>query len=388
MTQVLRFDGVNDYVQLPSAIPSMTGDWQLETKVTIRSTGDILLLGWSSAGRYISLRTGADMVRVTGSTGTAYDIPCVLNVGETCTINIIRTVSPSRITVLKNGVQAGQITFSQGIDNLEHIGRYLTTYSNFDLYYVRVWDATTNRHYSADGVTSGTVLPELINPVTSGNLVNFTGNPWVNDELFTLPTTIVPGVTFTSDVLTPFTNGAATISFGGVNVAVTIAGMQFTVAMPMFTDNTVYPKIPLTGTITLTQGGTVANIFRPIALPNDYSTLVDVNNVPANFANIISDDDEYVGWWFAQAGNPLTTSDNAYWLNTSGFKLFQDTSYEFPTAQAPEDIVLVVRRGADNKTYLHPMNVSEDVIVVGDPGKGIVRNLRRSIRRSLVKSLN
>lgn len=376
MTQTLRFDGVNDHVTIPT-LPDMTGNWQMEFKVIIRANANTVIAGDGAFTRFIELRVPASLVRVRGVLGTSYDVPCPMTLGETCTILITSTVSPARLTVFKNGVQVGQVTFTQGIGGLIYLGRNGTSYGSFDLYSLRVWDGTVDRNYSADGITSGTVLPDLNNSANNGTLVNFSATPWVNDELFTLPATITPGSSFTSTVISPYIDGAATITFGTVVVAVTIAGGQFTTSMPMFSDGALYPKIPLTTTVTLTQGANTSTIFRPFALPVGYMGLKDGDGITgnyANFANIVIDDDEYIGKWFNDASNPLTINDTVYWQNagglaSTGLAIYQDGSYSLPVGSAPISTTLNILRGADNKVYLHPATFSEDAIE--DIGAGL-----------------
>lgn len=357
MTQVLRFDGVNDHVTMP-VLPDMTGNWQAEFKVTIRANVNTVIAGESGSTRLLQLLVPTGQVRVKGIAGVSYDVVCPMTLGETCTILVTSTVSPARLTVFKNGVQTGQLTYTQGMGGLLYIGRGGSGYANLDLYSFRIWDGTVDRLYSAAGLTTGTVLPDLNNAANNGTLVNFTGSVWVNDELFTLPDTIIPGVAFTSTTLTPFINGAAVINFGTVSVNVTISGGQFTATMPMPVDGGVYPKIPLTAAISLVQGANTFSIFRPIALPVGYETLRDQLDNPANFAGIIIDDPEYIGWDFNDASNPLTVNDNAYWDASSGLVVYQDSSYSLPEGSAPLSVNLIIRRGADNKTYFHPFEIS------------------------------
>jgi hypothetical protein len=358
MTQTLRFDGVNDHVTIPS-LPDMTGNWQVEFKVTIRANVNTVILGNADFTRFIEMRVALGQIRVRALAGTSYDVPCPMALGETCTILITSTTVPARLTVFKNGVQTGQVTFTQGIGGFIYIGRNSTAYGNFDLYTLRMWDASVDRLYSAAGITSGTVLPELNNAANNGTLVNFPASPWINDELFTLPETVTPGVDFTSTALAPFTNGAATITFGNLAVGVTIAGGQFTTQMPMPVDGGLYPKVPLTASISLVQGANTFSIFRPIALPLGHETIRDGDGItgnPTNFTGIIIDDDEYIGKWFADAGNPLTTSDTLYWDTSSNVKFYPDGSYSLPEDDVPENTTLKVRRAADNKIYFHPID--------------------------------
>jgi len=381
MAYFLRFDGTNDRVSIP-AVPSMAGNWEVRFRGVARANADVQIAGSNANfNRQIVLRTALDVVRVRGSLNTAYDVPCVINQNEYIDLRIVSTVSPARLTVFKNSqpigsapvwVQQGQAAFTQGLDGFDTIGNVSTSFAQLDLYELQFKDATNDRRYITDGIAAGSVLPDLNNALNNGTLINFTGTPWIDDALFTLPATITPLSSFTSTAIAPFVDGAATISFGGVSVAVTIAGSQFTTAMPMWTDGGVYPKIPLaSAAITLTQGANTSTVNRPIALPSGYQTIRlddDPAKAQANFANIIDDDDEYIGWWFAQNSTPITAAKTAYWPNSSGLFINQDTSYELPLSSAPLTTQISIRDDTSGIFTVHNLDISEAgqiVIVTG-----------------------
>jgi len=375
MAMFLRFDGVKDRVSIP-AVPAMPGDWQIRFRGAPRLNGDVQIAGSNANfNRQIVLRTSLDFVRVRGELNTAYDVPCVINQNEYIDLLITSTISPARLTVFKNTgstdtpvwVQQGQAAFTQGLDGFDTIGNVSTSFGQLDLYELRFTDATNDRRYLTDGITSGTVLPDVLNSANNGTLINFTGTHWVNDELFTLPATITPLTDFTSSVVAPFVDGPAVVSFSGVNVNINISGGQFTTRMPLYTDGQFYPKIPLSGAITLTQGASTSTIYRPISLPSGYQTLRTGDAIdgaaPVNFLNVIQDDDEYLGWWFNDAGNPLTATRTIYWPSGSGLFINRDSSYYLPVSSAPLTVDVGVRNDSDGVVTTHTINFNE----AGDP---------------------
>jgi len=377
----LRFDGTNDRVSIPT-VPAMAGDWEVRFRGVPRVNADVQIAGSNANfNRQIVLRTALDVVRVRGSLNVSYDVPCVINQSEYIDLRIVSTVSPARLTVFKNSqpvgsapvwVQQGRAAFTQGLDGFDTIGNVSTSFAQLDLYELQFKDATYDIRYLTDGIASGTVLPDVNNAANNGTLINFTGSPWIDDALFTLPTSITPLSSFTSTVVAPFVDGAATISFGGVSVAVTIAGNQFTTQMPLWTDGGTYPKIPLaSAAITLTQGANASTVNRPITLPTGYQTIRlddDPASAQANFANIIDDDDEYIGWWFAQNSTPLTTAKTAYWPSASGLFINQDTSYELPLSSAPLTTQISIRDDASGIFTVHDLDIIEAGQIVSVSG--------------------
>lgn len=79
------------------------------------------------------------------------------------------------------------------VDALDVLCGGAGTRSRIDLYRMRFISATINRDWSADGVTSGTVFPELI-AGSNGTLTNFAGNPWKAEATInTIDNPIIPG---------------------------------------------------------------------------------------------------------------------------------------------------------------------------------------------------
>lgn len=359
--EMLRFDGVNDRVIIP-ILQDTSLDWTLEFKITILANADTHILGPLSYAnntyRWFRVNVPAQVISICGTSNSGFTIPCPFEVNETCVIRLESSSNPDVLKLFKNGIELVQ-TWTTGFDGFDRIGVSGTgQHSAFDLYYLHLTNGTDSRHYSAENITSGNTLPDLINSANNGSLLNFNGNQWLDDALFTAPTTITPGVQFTSTVMTPFVNGSATLDFHGVSVPVTITGGSFSVTMPTFVDGGLYPRIPLNGSLILTQGANTANIFRAIALPANTETLRTPQGVLSNFYDIIADNEEFLGYHFEQENNPLTTADTLYWNNFNGLMFEPESVYDVPAGAVPFSTTIWVRRGSSNRTYSHEFSLS------------------------------
>lgn len=371
MAMFLRFDGTNDRVSIP-ATPSMTGDWEIRIRCVPRVNADVQVAGTNATfNRQLTLRVASDTVRVRGVTGTSYDVPCVLNQGEYIDLKITSTISPARMTVFKNTgttasptwVQQGQITFTQGIDLFDTIGNISTSFAQLDLYELQFKDASNDRRYLTDGITSGTVLPDVNNSANNGTLINFTGNPWIDDSLAVLPTPVVVGASTSGTTVSPFVDGAASVDFTGHSAPITISSGAFTFTMPGFEDDSTWFRVPaVSETFTVVQGGTSYAMTRPVSLPADFDVLRDTLGNPANFDNIITDDDNYLGYWFNEDGNPLTVNDTAYWDDSTGLFIDRDGGVSLPEASSPLTTTIYIHR-ASGKVYAHEFTITESGIV-------------------------
>ena len=143
----------------------------------------------------------------------------------------------------------------------------------------------------------------------------------------TIATPLTPSASRT-DTCAGFTDGAATLTFSGVSVPVTIASGSFTWTVPMLADGVVWPRLPATGqTITLTQGGTTANTTANINLPTGHQTLRVgdvIGGAVANFASIVTDNDRMLGYHFVAAANPLATTKTAYFTTANSYWVYRN----------------------------------------------------------------
>jgi hypothetical protein len=362
--EFLRYTASAARVTIPILLTG-TDDWRLTFKITVRSNNDIHILGPESFAnntyRWLRLHVPNQEIRFCGAANFGFSSSFPIEVNETCVVDIVSSIVPEGLFFYKNGELVSSLPYTCPIDGFTRIGSSSSGgYNDIDLYYLELQNGDDSRHYSAAGITSGTVLPDLINPANNGILSGFTGNHWLDDSLFTAPSTVTPGVEFTSTVLAPFVNGPAMLAFHGVNVPVTISGGSFTTTMPLFVDDAVYPRVPLNGSLILTQGTDTANIFRAIGMPANTETLRTPQGTISNFYDIITDNDEFLGYQFAQANNPLTTADTLYWDNSNGLVFEPESVYDVPEGAAPFTTTLWVRRGSSGKMFSHDFSLSSE----------------------------
>lgn len=198
-------------------------------------------------------------------------------------------------------------------------------------------------------------------------------------DTFTDP--IVPGAA-ASGTQTGFTNGAITANFGGLTFTGTVSGSAVSGTMSSFVDGGLCPLLPAASVSgTFTQSGNTASITRAISVPTGLRELRDGSNNPANFAGLVTDDPKYLGKAFADAGNPLTTSDRAYWDPAYGLLIDQDGRIRLNGTDHPTDPVpslpyvttIWIWRGADGRSYEHELTIDEagNVIVGGISAIGL-----------------
>ena len=181
-----------------------------------------------------------------------------------------------------------------------------------------------------------------------------------------ISTPLVPNASRT-DTCTGYADGAATISFSGVSIPVTIASNSFTYTVPMLADGVVWPRLPATGqTITLTQGVLVATTTADINLPTGYNRLRDDLNNVANFAGLIEDDDTFLQFHFVAAGNALTTNDTAYHVTSDNYVLLQNSGINVDTDSLPRtDTIYIHRASGAIGAHSVTINAAGDIVSIG-----------------------
>lgn len=187
-------------------------------------------------------------------------------------------------------------------------------------------------------------------------------------QTLTIGTPLVPGVSRT-DTCTGFADGAATVSFSGVSVGVTIASGSLTYTVPTLADDVAWPKLPATGqTITLTQSALTATASASVSMPVGFNVVRDGAAAPANFSGLVSDDGTYLQPAFVAAGNPLTTDDTALHVTSGEYLVRQNGAVGALTATLPRTDALWVYRGIVGKYYLHNVTlVAADVPPIVTP---------------------
>jgi len=193
----------------------------------------------------------------------------------------------------------------------------------------------------------------------------------IAQSIDTLTSPLVPGQAF-SGTSTGYANGAAVLAMGSISVAVTIASGAFSGTFPMLSDNSQWPRLPATAqTVSLTQGADVSTIARDISLPTGYDVVRDGSNVPANFANLVADDDTYLQPDFIAAGNPLTTSDTAYHVTSANYLVEQSSKVGADTSSLPRTDTLFVHR-ASGYVYEHEVTLNNAGEIVDVSGLSVV----------------
>lgn len=192
--------------------------------------------------------------------------------------------------------------------------------------------ATNDMRIYANGVQQGgtynnaTHAPLYAGVRSDGGYIRSMTSDVISAQSLTIATDLTPGSSRT-DACTGFPDGAATISFSGVSVPVTVSSNSITWTVPALADGATWPRIPSTGTIiTLTQGELSANATGNITLPPGYNTLRvgDVDGgVPANFSGIVTDDPKFLGYHLT-----LTTSDTWYNPAINGLKVYRNGDVE------------------------------------------------------------
>lgn len=195
--------------------------------------------------------------------------------------------------------------------------------------------------------------------------------------LDTITNPLVPNAAFTA-TCTGFSDGAATLSFAGISIPVTIAAGVFNGTVPMIADNVLWPKLPATGqTYTLTQGVKVATLIgQSISLPTLFEVVRDIALAPANFYGLVTDDTKYLAYNFAAQGNPLTVNDTAVFPTSFGYKIKQSSEISVAIdSPMPRTDTIYIYRGASGKYFEHTVilnSIGEIVDVIAPPPLSIV----------------
>lgn len=172
-----------------------------------------------------------------------------------------------------------------------------------------------------------------------------------------------------SGTCTGFADGAATISFSGVSIPVTITSGSFSGTVPMLADGIVWPRLPAVGqTVTLTQSSNTATASVGINLPTGHQTLRVgdvVGGAVANFADVVTDNDRMLGYHFLAAVNPLTTDDTAYFVTSDNYWVYRNGDVGADTASLPRTDTLYIQ---DTTTGV----ISSHSVVLTEAGGGII----------------
>lgn len=359
----LKF-GIGNRVEIPSLIEG-NKDWSIEFKITPLTNEEHHILGPVNYnnGQYRWLRVDVpgQTLRICGTANYGIVLPFAIKVKETAVIRIVSTSSPETLSCFKNGILLSSVTYSTALGGFSYIGANggASGRATMNLHYLTINNGTDNRDYQVGNTTAGTVLNDTVSPTNNGTLVGFTGTFWLDPESLGIPSSLTPAVEFTADVGEQFVDGPAVISFGNVNVNINITNGSITTQMPSFISGSFYPA-PLTFiSVTLIQGGVSVENYAHVELPIGFSTLLDVNEQPANFIDVIEDLDDSIGKAFLEADNPLTVQDTMYWENASGLIFYRNGLHVLPTENAPLESTIWVRRGGTGFIYSHSFILSQ-----------------------------
>lgn len=349
--------GGRAYISIPSTTIA-AADWEIEFKfrVPVGTTGDVNLMGEGSGSNnrfYVNFTTGVISMRMSG---TAYNSAASgITAGSTHIVRFSRVGTQTRFHL--NGVQ---VSFLPYVVNVPVAMTLLcgqgTTSNRVDFYYAKVTSASVNRDWNANGITSGTVLPDIVS-AQDATLINFTGTPWkIEPTILSLTTPMVPGSAF-SGTCEGIPDGAGTLSHGGISIAVTVTSDAFSGTVPMFSDGILYPFLPVTGAVwTLTVGANVATYGSTLAIPAGWDVTRDELFAVSNFAGLIEDTDTLQSA-FVAASNALTTSDRGLYPTDNGLVVFRTSRVEVDTV--PFTFTMFVQR-ASGYVYEHTFTLDAE----------------------------
>jgi hypothetical protein len=168
-------------------------------------------------------------------------------------------------------------------------------------------------------------------------------------DVLTLTDPIVAGQPF-SGTCVGSTDGAGTLTAGGLAVPMTVAGggTTFSGTWPLPADDTLYPVMNSASiNFTWAKDGNSEVLARAFNAPSGTAV--------TQFGIVIDTDPLYLGYPFDQAGNPLLTGEYVYAELPSPAVIDPDSRVrDFDSGDLPYETTLVIHR-TNGKTYLHDM---------------------------------
>ncbi len=238
---------------------------------------------------------------------------------------------------------------------------------------ISLWDGATQ---IGTNFSDTTYTPIYAGALSRGGFLRAMESEYVSAyQINTFTDPIIPGAA-ASGTQTGYVDGAITADFGGIAFTGTVSGSSLSGSVSSFVDGGLCPLLPAASVSgTFTQGGNTANLTRAVSVPTGLQELRDGGGSPANFAGLVLGDPKYLGQPFADAGNPLTTNDRAYWDPAYGFLIDQDGRIRLNATDHPTDPVpslpytttIWIRRGADGRVYSHSVVISESGAIVVTP---------------------
>jgi hypothetical protein len=343
-------------VLLPAA------NWVVRVKFRIPAgvTGDVNLFGEESNTNnrfFVNPTTGRIAFR---SAGTVYNSNVVtINNGTICTVEYQRVGSQTLIKL--NGTTVTTLGYVVTMATpFTRLGSSSTSRTRVDLYQVEVISSTVNMNWNADGVTSGTVFPDLI-AGNNGVLTNFAGNPWKAEATINTISNPIPADGAFSGTATGYTSGAATLTTpliggGTVSASVTIASgtdpLAFTGTYPPPVSTQVYPIMGVSHVHALTQAVVTATQGSVVGAPAGYTI------VPLNFP--VTDNPQYI------TANLIVTPVTGDLLIHDSADITVDPS-GFWTAEDPTVTIVIHQVLLTGVVYIYEFTLDEGGVIDNTP---------------------
>ena len=207
MPYYLNFAPTLNHVTIPGV--TLSGDWEVVVDIAAEHDPQnidnaFLGDGGSSYANFFALLRNSNQVRIRAS-NTTYNFSCPITVGERA---VIRLVCSGGVTeCYKDGILRSWLNVTPVFSlPLTRIGRLVNDIYAQRLYSLAISTPTGNRLYSAENVSSGTVLPDLLNSANNGTLVSFPtdNSQWVfySSGGASFPYTAAGGAVFSGEATT------------------------------------------------------------------------------------------------------------------------------------------------------------------------------------------
>jgi len=357
--QLAGSGGSRNRITIPSvSVPAADWDFEFQFRVPGGTTGEINLLGDSANtnNRFlVNFTTGVITFR---AGGTAYSSAASGIVAGN--INKVRYSRVGAVTRFHlNDVQITQLGYVVALPAAYNlIGGASTTSSRLDLYYAKITSATVNHDWNANGITSGTVLPDIVS-AQDGTLIDFAGNPWKSEATINTIDNPIPADGAFAGTATGFTAGAATLTTpviggGTVSAAVTIAAgtdpKALTATYPPPVSTQAYPFMGASHTHTLTQGATAATAASVVGAPDGYSIVT--LNMP------VTDNPQYI------TANLVITPVTGDLLVHDSADIAVDPS-GFWTAEDPTVTIVIHQVLSTGVVYIYEFTLGQQGVISG-----------------------
>lgn len=355
--QLAGSGGSRNRITIPAvSVPAADWEFEFQFRVPGGTTGEINLMGDSANtnNRFlVNFTTGVITFR---ASGTAYSSAASGIVAGN--INKIRYSRVGTVTRFHlNDVQVTQLGYVVALPAAYNLlGGASTTSSRLDLYYAKITSATVNRNWNANGITSGTVLPDIVS-AQDATLIDFAGNPWKAEATINAIDNPIHADGAFAGTATGFAAGAATLTTpviggGTVSAAVTIAAgtdpKAFTATYPPPVSTQAYPFMGASHTHTLTQGATAATAASVVGAPSGYSIVTLNMPVTDNPAYITANLDVT-----PVTGDLLVYQDSDVAVDPSGFW----------TAPDPITITVIHQMQSTGVVYVYGVTIDESGVV-------------------------